>query len=218
MKLLLTSTGLSNENVKQFFVNQFDRLDDKTAALVTCARNEEEQRWIDASKKELETLGVKVTEQNVALDDIFEEIPDYDIYYVCGGNTFHILDRMRKTRMEKVLVDAAGRGKIYIGVSAGSVLAGPDIKIIGRKINGDVNDIGLTDLVGLHLTPFLIYPHYGEENKNEVIDFKKYRFQEPVVALTDNQALYISDEENVLIGNTGGLQFCENCKLKDYTS
>lgn len=42
MKLLLTSTGLTNENVKKFFVSQFERIDGKTVCLVTSGRNVEE--------------------------------------------------------------------------------------------------------------------------------------------------------------------------------
>jgi hypothetical protein len=58
VKLLLTSTGLTNENVKKFFIAQFDKLDNKTACIVTSGRNDEEQFYIDGSIKELEDLGI----------------------------------------------------------------------------------------------------------------------------------------------------------------
>jgi len=217
MRLLLTSSGLANEKIKQFFVSQFDRVDNKTAALVTCTRTEEEQAYVDVSKKELADLGIKVEEINISRDDIFEEYPECDIYYVCGGNTFHILDRLRTTGVEKILIEAVKRNKFYVGVSAGSVLAGPDIEVAGIGKDGDINDIGLHNYGSLHLVPFIIFPHYKEGNKKEAIDFKKYRFQEPIIALTDSQALFVSDGEYVLLGERGGLQFCENYKLKDLT-
>jgi len=218
MKLLLTSSGLANKKIKQFFVSQFDRTDNKTAALITCVESEEEQIYVNNSKEELEGLGVKIEEINIAKDDLYKKYPEYDIYYVCGGNTYHILGRMRFTGMEKILMDAVNKNKFYLGVSAGSILAGPDIEIAGWGKDGDVNDIELRVLGSFNFTPFLIFPHFSEENKREVINFKKYRFQEPVIALTDNQALYVADTENRLVGASGGLQFCGSHRLKDYTS
>jgi len=222
MRLLLTSSGLANDKIKQFLISQFDRLDNKTAALITCVKNEEERTYIETSRKELEDLGIKVTEIDITKDDIYANYPEFDIYYVCGGNTYYILDRLRETGMQKILAEAARKSKFYVGVSAGSILAGPDIEIAGAGKDGDVNEVGLYNLGSLHLIPFLIYPHYPvsdsqQEAKKEVITFKKYRFQEPVIALTDNQALYVTDLENILIGEKGGLQFCESHKLKDLT-
>ena len=217
MRLLLTSSGLANEKIKQFFIGQLDRLDNKTAGLVMAVRNEEEHSYVKNSRKELEDLGIKVTEIDVSKDDIYANYPEFDIYYICGGNTFFILDRMRATGMDRILIEAAKKNKFYLGVSAGSILAGPDIAVAGYGKDKDVNDIGLHSLGSFHFTPFLVFPHYNEEEKKDVIDFKKVRFQEPVIALTDEQALYITDSENILIGEKGGLQFCEGCKLKDLT-
>jgi len=190
MKLLLTSTGLNNENVKKFFISQFDRLDDKTACLVTSGRNEEEQFYIDESIKELSDLGITVTELNIAKNDIFPYLSAFDIYYVCGGNTFYILDRMRKTKIDRFLIDAVARGKFYLGVSAGSIIPGPDIEVAGL---GDPNDVNLKDLTGLKLVPYIITPHYNQKEEKDVEAFKEKRKGEQVIALNDDQAIFIED-------------------------
>lgn len=215
MKLLLTSSGLSNDKIKQFFVSQFDRLDDKTAALVSLIRSEEERAYVDISRKELTDLGIKAQEIDISKDDIYTRYPEFDIYYVCGGNTFYILDRLRATGMQNILAEAVNKNKFYVGISAGSILAGPDIE--PAKFGGDINELGMHHLGSFHWTPFLISPHYTEERKKDVLDLKKFRFQEPVIALADNQALFVTDSENILIGERGGLQFCEYYKLKDLT-
>jgi len=215
MKLLLTSSGLSNNKIKDFFVSQFDRLDDKTAALITAKKVGERREIVDKSREELENWGVKVQEIDINRDDIYSSYPEFDIYYICGGNTFHILDRLWATGMQNILVDAVRKNKFYVGISAGSILAGPDIE--PAKVAGDVNDLGLHNLGGFRLVPYLILPHYSDEKKNRVIDYKKFRFQEPLIALTDNQALFVTEDVNILIGEKGGLQFCENYKLKDLT-
>ena len=199
MKLLLTSTGLANENIKRFFVSQFDRLDNKTACVITSGRTEEEQFYIDESIKELSDLGIKVTELNIAKYDSFPYLTSFDIYYVCGGNTFYILDRMRKTKIDRFLIDAVARGKFYMGVSAGSIIPGPDIEIAGWGKNGDPNDINLQDLKGFGLVPYLITVHYTEQEKADVEAFKEKRKGEPVIELTDDQAVFIEDGKMVRV-------------------
>ncbi len=196
MKLLLTSAGLANENVKEFFISQFDSLDNKTACIVTSGRNEEEQFYINSSIKELEDLGIKVIEFNIAKHESFVNFPEYDIYYVCGGNTFYILDRMRKTGVDQILIKAVKNNKFYIGVSAGSIIPGPDIEVAGL---GDPNDVNLEDLTGLKLVPYIITPHYNQKEEKDVEAFKEKRKAEQVIALTDDQAIFAEDGKMVLI-------------------
>jgi len=196
MKLLLTSTGLTNENIKNFFVSQFDRLDNKTACVVTSARSKEEQFYVDESLKELSDLGIKVTELNIAKNDSFPNLEEFDIYYVCGGNTFYILDRMRKTGMDKILIDAINSEKFYLGVSAGSIITGSDIEEAGL---GDPNDVNLKDLTGFNLVPYIVTPHYNHKEEKVVEEFKEKREGEPVIAITDDQAVFVEDEKMILI-------------------
>lgn len=218
MKLLLTSSGLDNQKIREFFVGQFDRLDNKIAGLVYAVRDEEEMGFVELSRKELSDLGIKVVDVDIAKEDIFQGYPKFDIYYICGGNCFYILDRMRATGMQNIIVDAVKvQNKFCLGVSAGSVLAGPDITAANFGTIKDKNFLGMHSLGSFNLTPFRVFPHYLEEDKKEVIDLKKFHFKEPVAAITDDQALFISDSENILVGDRGGLQFCQNCKLKDLT-
>lgn len=201
MRLLLTSSGLENEKVKKFFIQQFDRLDNKTAGLVYAVMDEEEREFVELSRKELLELGVKVVDVDITKEDLYQNYPIFDIYYICGGNTFFILDCMRRTGIQNVITDAVKeKNGFYLGVSAGSILAGPDISAANFGTVKDKNFLGMHSLGSFNLVPFLIFPHYLEEDKKEVVAFKKFHFKEPVIAITDNQALYISDAENILIG------------------
>lgn len=196
MKLLLTSTGLANENIKKFFIAQFDRLDNKKACLIFTIREESDWQWLDQYDKELEEVGLEYDKVNISEENNFANLKEYDIYYVCGGNTFYILDRMRKTGMDKVLINAVKRGKFYLGVSAGSNIAGPDIEVANL---GDSNDINLEDLTGLKLVSYITIPHYNQKDKDAIEKFKEKRKGEQVIALTDDQAIFIEDGKMVLI-------------------
>ncbi len=199
MKLLLTSAGLANEKITNFFISQFDKLSGKKACVVTSGRSEEEQLYIDESIKELEDLGIKVFEVNIAKNDNFPNLEEFDIYYVCGGNTFYILDRMRKTGIDKVLISAIKKEKFYLGVSAGSIIPGTDIEISGWGESGDSNDVNLQDLKGFGLAPCIISPHYTEKEKPGIDSFKEKRKGEQIIPLTDEQAVFVEDNNVILI-------------------
>lgn len=203
MKLLLTSTGLTNQKVRDFFISQFDTLADKKACLIFTIEQESDWQWIEHYDKELRSIGLQYDHINISEERDLSDLHKYGIYYVCGGNTFYILDRLRKTNLDKVILKAVSEGKFYIGVSAGSIIAGPDIEIAGIE-GGDENNIGLSDLKGFALVPFHISPHYVGQEEKSVQDFFEKK-NEPVIAITDEQAIFMTEKEQLLIGEQGGL-------------
>ena len=164
----------------------------------TAARSEEELKYVNESKKELLDLGIfKNNIKTLNLDNpvSFQEVKDFDVIYVCGGNTFYLLKKVRETSFDKVIIEFAKTDKLYLGVSAGSILVCPNIDIASPF---DENDVNLTDLTGLNLTDVIVSPHYCEEEKQIIEDFKK-KSQYKVVPLTDNQALLVIDGKTKII-------------------
>jgi dipeptidase E len=196
MKLLLTSAGLKNQKIRDFFVAQFDQLEDKKACLIFTIREESDWQWLDLYDNELNDIGLAYDRINLSEDKNLSGLRNYDIYYVCGGNTFFILDRMRKTGLDRVLIEAVKNGKFYVGVSAGSIIPGPDIEVANL---GDPNDLNLEDLTGLKLVPYIITPHYQLKEKSEVENFREKRKGEKVIPLTDDQAIFVEDDKMVLV-------------------
>jgi dipeptidase E len=196
MKLLLTSTGLTNQKIRDFFVAQLDSLENKTACLIFTIKDESDWQWLPHYREELGGLGLSYDQINISEENNLSSLKEYDIYYVCGGNTFYILDRMRKTGLDRILIDAVKQGKFYVGVSAGSIIPGPDIEAAEM---GDPNDINLKDLTGLKLIPYIISPHHSLKEESDVEKFKEKRKGEKVIPLTDDQAVFIEDDRMVLI-------------------
>ncbi len=199
MKLLLTSTGLTNQKIRDYFVSQFEMLENKKACLIFTIRNENDWQWLEHYDSELKGIGLQYDRINISEGKDLSDLKEYDIYYVCGGNTFYILDRLRKTNLDKVILKAIKDGKFYVGVSAGSIIAGSDIEVAGIG-EGDENDINLSDLSGFGLVPFHISPHYTEQYRNDVEEFYNRR-KESIIALTNDQALFVTDKEVLLVGN-----------------
>ena len=99
---------------------------------------------------------------------------------------------------DKFLQNEIGKNKFYFGVSAGSIIAGQDIERFA-SVCGDANDVKLKDCKGFELIPFDIIPHYVADQETEVMKYYNEN-DNPVVALTDKQAVLITDEEMEIIG------------------
>lgn len=203
MKILLTSTGLANSKIRDFFLSQFETLENKKACLFFTIREVGDWQWLEYYEKELNGIGLQYDAVNISEEKDFSDLSTYDIYYVCGGNTFYILDRLRKTNLDKVILKAIENDKFYIGVSAGSIIAGPDIEIAGIP-GGDENDIDLNDLKGFNLIPYHVSPHFIDQEKADIEKFQKSK-NEPVIAITDNQAIFVTEKETLLVGDKGGM-------------
>jgi len=199
-KLLLTSTGLANQNITDQFLQIIDKpvSQIKIIFVPTASRSDEELKYVDESKKELLDLGIfenNIKTLNLDKPVSFQEVEDFDVIYVCGGNTFYLLKKVRETGFDKVIIEFAKTDKLYFGVSAGSILVCPNIDIASPF---DENDVNLTDLAGLNLTDVIVSPHYKDEEKSIIDDFKK-KSQYQVVPLTDEQALLVIDGETKIV-------------------
>jgi len=209
MKLLLTSAGLENKIIRDFATSQISEFKSKTVGVVITGQTPEERIYIDQSLKELRDLGMTTISMNISKDDNFNDLAEFDMYYVCGGNTFYILDRIRKTGVDNILLKAIKKDKLYIGVSAGSIIMAKNIKTANVGKDGDDNEIGLKDISGFNIIPFHFFPHYDETKKEAVEEFYNVE-QEPIIALTDDQAIFVDNDKYTLIGDKGGQQIFDN--------
>jgi dipeptidase E len=91
------------------------------------------------------------------------ELASADLLFVGGGNTFRLLDQVRRHRFVTAVRDYVAAGGAYYGGSAGAVLAGTDVTI-ARGL--DDNEVGLTDLSALGLVPeFTVLPHFTRDQE-----------------------------------------------------
>ena len=103
--IVLTSCGIINEDFKNRFydiVNKSD-LSNKKVLYITTASDVEEgdKTWMKDEFNSMLNLGLKkenIIEYKIG-DDI--NIDDFDIMYMMGGNTFYLLDQIRKYNFEK---------------------------------------------------------------------------------------------------------------------
>jgi len=194
MTLYLTSNGLENEYVAERFKKVILKKDISNVSflIISVQDDDSDAFYLQKTKDELHKIGAVDIDVFTLGDKPFIPTKEYDVIYVCGGNTFVYLDRIKKTGLDKFIIDSVKSNRsIYVGVSAGSIIAGPDISIASWGSEGDSNDIDLKDLSGLGLTNIVVSPHYRDELKSELDEFRNSCGHQ-VYELADNQALRLS--------------------------
>ena len=127
MRVLLTSAGLETEEIKECFVDMANKNMSLVKALFipTAA--------IDAGAIEVlpkcmnDLLKCGILDKNIDVFDLhiemeFEKLKQYDVVYLCGGNTHYLLERINATRFNKSLIEYINNNGLVIGVSAGSLI------------------------------------------------------------------------------------------------
>ena len=94
---------------------------------------------------------------NINIKDVF----DADIYYVTEGNTFEVLDLLRKRNIDTLLQECFKHdGKLFIGCSAGAAIAGISVEEIQ---DFERNYVKMTNYTALGLFDGIIIPHYTKK-------------------------------------------------------
>jgi len=128
-----------------------------------------EAQWQKDDRQALSRAGFEVIKYTITgktRETIKKNLKKVGIIYVGGGNTFYLLEKIQQTKCAGVIREAVNAGKIYIGTSAGSIIAGPDIypsyslDVINEAPN-------LKGYKGLGLVGFVVLPHWGSANFKE---------------------------------------------------
>ncbi|AHB42457.1 hypothetical protein RAAC3_TM7C00001G0611 [Candidatus Saccharibacteria bacterium RAAC3_TM7_1] len=196
MKLLLTSSGLSKRDIGQALQEMVGKVpsDCKVGFIPTAANVEAYSKdWVIAQLNQLQRYGFyQIDIVDISADgvDWQTRLADCDVLWLTGGNTFHLLDQVRKTGFDEWLKKNI-ESKVYVGGSASTILMTPTIAIAGFG-DQDENLPGLTDLTGLGYVDFEVQSHCDEVRMNEAGEYAKTAGN-PVYALDDLSAIRVID-------------------------
>lgn len=99
-------------------------------------------------------------EENIYLSGDFERLKGrmVSVCYVTEGNTFEVLDYMRRRGLTDYVKDCVQKGGTYIGSSAGALIASKDI---APAADFDMNFVGMRNFEALDLLDgTVVIPHY----------------------------------------------------------
>lgn len=115
-----------------------------------------------SGRKALEKLGIVVDELDVSTatgTEIESKLARNDFIYAAGGNSFFLLQEMKKSGADKLIKEQVREGKVYIGESAGAIVAAPDIEF-ARSMDSVKRATELVSYDGLDMIEFYPVPHY----------------------------------------------------------
>ena len=196
--IFLTSTGLSSKNIYDKFKEIADSKGFKKAVIITTASSDKENnQYSQLALSQLKSVGFTRVDFYDFENDGLKDLSIFDVIYVCGGNTFKLMKFAKDMNFDKEIELLLKRGGAYIGVSAGSLIVGPSIKIAG-EIHPDVNEVGLTDFKGFNIINLIIFPHYSSEFEEEIKSFET-KNNIKVERLTNSQAILFEESKKALI-------------------
>lgn len=104
---------------------------------------------------------MQITELNISATEaskIKNIIENADCIYVSGGNTFYLLQELKKTGTDELIKQHILAGKLYIGESAGAMITTSNIEY--ACLMDDSNEVKeLTGFEGLNIVDFSTVPH-----------------------------------------------------------
>lgn len=212
MRLLLTSAGVTNQTIANALLNLVQKLAGgiKIAFIPTAVNVEEGHKdWFIAQLTNLQKFGfswIDIVDPSADGVDWEQRLEDVDVVFVSGGNTFYLLDQYRKTGFGNWLTSNL-ENKVYVGVSAGSIVATPSIEVATIEPS-DRNTVNLQDLTGMKFVNFEVEPHCEGERFSIIKQYAE-RKSVNVYAIDDFTAVQVNDAD-VNVISEGKWEYFEN--------
>ncbi len=203
MKLLLTSAGIANKSIANALLELAERpFSQLNLAFIPTAANVEkgDKSWLIDDLNSLKNLGfqqIDIVDISALPKDVWlPRLKEADILHFGGGNTFHLMHWVEKSGLREVLPELL-ENKIYVGTSAGSMIACRSLdlstseRLYDEKVIKDAKDEGL-GYVDFLVRPHLNSPYFPNINLDTLGKFAE-EFAEIFYALDDNSAIKVVD-------------------------
>ncbi|MFZ2167508.1 MAG: Type 1 glutamine amidotransferase-like domain-containing protein [Minisyncoccia bacterium] len=210
MKFLLTSAGLRNEKIVDALQKLVGKpLSETTVIFIPSAANTEggDKGWLVSNLVDFQRQNFKA----VDISDIagtpeenwkkrFEEA---DVICFGGGNEKYLAELLKKMGMKEYF-STMSKDKVYMGISAGSMVAG---MFMPEKLYPEIfpeEDFGATTTAPMELYSFCFIPHlnssFFSQVRKEKLEALKHEFTAPVYSTDDETAIAIDGENIEIVG------------------
>lgn len=210
MKLLLTSGGLRNPTLVQAFLDLVGKpAGEIKVAFIPTALNVEpgDKGWVVDQLVRLRDLGIAqldIVDVSATPKDIWlPRLEESNVIFVNGGNTTYLMSCFNNSGLTE-LMPRLLEDRVYVGVSAGSYIATPDI-----RFNSDNTDkvLGGLKLVDFGLQVHLHSPKFPLAKTDEAVRQRVKGCPYKVYALDDNMAIKVDGGEMKVVGEGEYLEF-----------
>jgi dipeptidase E len=178
----------------------------RRVAFVSAASLADEEGYFEVARAALEAEPTGLGLEHLRWDGEFAQtLERAEAVFVGGGNTYALLERLQRSGLLAALRARVRAGLPYVGASAGSNVAGPNI-----LTTNDWNVVGLDTFEALGLVPFNINPHYRETDPamapgSETRDMRIAEYLQvrdnPVVGIEEGALLRVEDGMATVLGS-----------------
>ena len=159
------------------------------------------EKWHALNEDAFKGLGrlVEINAELMTEKEIENIIRDTALVYITGGNTFLLNHRLHVSGVMPYLKKKVQNGLPVVGVSAGTIVCGPNI-----LTSRDMNTVETNHFNGLQVSPFNFLPHYPKDAYGQsVLDdwLRDYHFfhDNPVLMLCDDAYIKVDGKKTSLV-------------------
>lgn len=215
MKLLLTSSGITNRKITQALRDisgtSFQKLN--LAFIISAANSQEigyeDKSWLVKDLANFCELGFKSFDIiNLELcnkKQLSDRLKKTDVLVVGGGDTEYLISVVRKSGFDSVLAELINK-IVYVGISAGSMLMSHELAVSSRELEKLYREKPGNKKIskGLGYVNFHIRPHYYSKHfplvKKSVLQSITPQLDAPMYAISDGMAIQVIGEKIKLVG------------------
>jgi dipeptidase E len=193
VRLFLASQGLGA--LPEFLGEERDVL-----YVPTAAKPMTDQASATGNRETLVRHGHRVVELDIDGAADLSPLESVDAVFVEGGSPFFLLQAMRESGFDAAVTEAVRRGVPYVGMSAGAVVAGPDLEPLSTTSNTALGS-RLRSTEGLGLIDVVVFPHFNSPKRAEQFADVRAQFGDryELVPLEDSQALIVDESGSRIV-------------------
>lgn len=174
------------------------------AFIPTASIHEEYTQYVEEGKEAFASLGFIVRELEITQCDSKEIKPALDgcdYIYISGGNTFFLMQELRRNGVDKLIVEQIRGGKPYIGESAGAMIVAPHIGYAKEMDDPIAQTPNFKDFKGLGLVDFYPVPHFNSfPFEEETRRIEQAYCHLPLKPIGNGQAIVVKGENISICG------------------
>ena len=207
MEILLMSYLAGAKSITKKYLSKM--VSNKIIFIPTAGNVEPYTGYIDEGVEMLKSLGYELEIIDISKYDedyLKNKLSKTECICISGGNTFYLLQELKKKNLIGLLYERIKEGLLYIGESAGAIIMSENIEY--NQIMDDKSIASeLDDYMGVNVFNHYVLPHIGEypfeETAQKTLD--TYQDKIPLVPINNNEA--------VLVDNNGYTVLYESKKV-----
>ncbi len=214
MKFLLTSAGITNDELAKALLNLLEKPVESvsvvfipTAAYApVSAGTEDDKSWLTENINQMKAQNYKSVEvvdiASAPVEFSKQKFVDADLLIFGGGSEHYLAKVLHETGLSELLKSFTD--KVYVGISAGSMVVG---KFISTELIATLypeESYNVLPQKPLELLDLVFIPHMNSDFfthvRKEALEKLKGQFSQPTYATDDHTALSVSNGKIEIVG------------------